>query len=641
MKNRWVIVVVFWLIPSSIFCQLKLVDSLENILKNTVDQRSRVDLLNQLSLLYLTYQPKRALAYSEESLSLAKSNQYTPGIIVALNRIGESEFRLSNYAKAVDYVTQSLKLAEQNGDSLNLALAYRILGMIYTFGLKQNDLALEYLLYAYQIFAKLEDKQKLASIYGNITWVYASMNKNLVVADSMARLGIKLAISLGDKQLLSYNYNSLALILLQQRKLDSAIWYIDTSDKNAMLMNDQAVMSYNSTIKGNAFFYKKQYQKAIEIFENAKKTSKELNLGEVLKDATAGLVKCYEALGKYELAYQNYKLNTQLNDSTLNWATTQKILLTKLTFEEEKQKAKIAELENENSRSKKEINIFLLFFVTIFISLITVIILIARNNRNREHTNLVLQKKNDEIAVQNIKLEEANSIKDKFLSIIGHDLRSPLNSLNGLLGMVTKGEVTEKEFQRFAPQLQQHVIGVSETLENLLQWSRSQMEGWNYNETTFNIFSSIRKTIQLFDEPTKQKKITIANEIPENEMISGDQNQIELIFRNLIHNSVKFTPEGGVISIASKHSGEFLDLIIKDTGIGMSPTQVARLFQKKTEVTYGTKGERGTGLGLILVKEMIENHNGKIVVNSNSGKGTTFIVSLKAHGFPSKTNAPQ
>ena len=604
-------------------------DTLEFVLKSNRQDTNRVNTLNQLSIVYLTNNPSRALAYANEALRLAQSLQFTPGEITALNRVGENEFRQSNYAKAVDYTTRSLRLAENFKDSLSMAKAYRILGIIYTYGLKQYDVALQYQLSALSIFRHRNDKRNMAAFYGNITWVYASMNKNLAEAHHLARLGLELAKSLDDKQLMSYTYNSQGLIYLQEGKFDSAIWHIDRSIEMATLVKDRTVIAYNKTIKGNAYLQQKNYPLAIEMFQEVAKEGRDLKMDELLKDASEGLAKSYEAQGNYPLAYQNYLLTTRLKDSLVNWATTQKILLTKLEFEEEKREAKIAELEKNNQYARSEKLVYSILFGVTLLSMVIVIVLVSRNNYQRKNTNKLLTEKNLEIELQNNKLKDVNSIKDKFFSIIGHDLRSPLVSLKGLLGLVNRNEISDQEFKHFAPKLHQHVIGVSETLENLLQWSRSQMEGWSLNPTSLLLYQVINKGVKLFHETAAEKKITIENFIEQTDTVYADENQTELIFRNLIHNAIKFTAEDGNIQLTSKQCGEFLEVSVMDSGIGMSSEQVSLLFEKNTNTTRGTQGEKGTGLGLLLCKEMVENNGGKISVTSEKGKGSTFHVLLK------------
>jgi signal transduction histidine kinase len=256
--------------------------------------------------------------------------------------------------------------------------------------------------------------------------------------------------------------------------------------------------------------------------------------------------------------------------------------------------------------------------------------LIVRNNRQRRIANELLREKNNEIANQNMELKQANEIKDKLFFIIGHDMRGPLSSLKAMLGMVARNEISAEEFKFFAPQLSQHVVGVSETIENLLQWSGSQLHGWQQQPGEFPIRTAVEKAINLFKESAHRKQINLINEVDGDWRVHADQNQTELVFRNLIHNAIKFTPEGGQVSASATISGEFVIIEITDTGVGISEAKLASLFYEPgIRTTRGTKGEKGTGLGLTLCHEMIRANKGRINVTSTEGKGTTVQVYLR------------
>jgi signal transduction histidine kinase len=606
-------------------------DNLEQTLKSLPDDSGKVEILNQLAFKYLVSQPSLSKEFGEEALNLSRTIHFMKGEIVALNRLGENQFRQSNYANAVEYATQSLKLAEQTHDTVNIAMAYRVLGNTHTFGFKQYDIALQYQLKVLKIYLKKKDKRNIASTYGNITWIYASTNKNLDEALHLANLGAHIADSIRDKQLLSYNYNSKGLIYSQLGELDSALKYLELSIHEGESINDKAVIAYDKSIEGSIYLRQGNNKKAIDLFLVAMEESKRLNSREIIKDCYKGLAQGYSELGNYQLALKNHLHYSNLKDSLLNWETTQKALITRLQFEEEKREAKIAELELANQHVRNENILYNVLFGIVFVFMTVVIVLIVRNSRQRAERNVLLREKNIEIAEQNKKLQEANDLKDKFFSIIGHDLRSPLVSLMGLLGMVMRNEISDKEFKSFAPKLHHLVTGTNETLENLLQWANGQMVGWSLNRSPLPVQHHVSKCINLFAEVAKAKEVGITCHIDEQEIVFADPNQIELIFRNLIHNAIKFSAKGGSVRITAEHRDDFLELRIADDGIGISSDHLENLFKKQTSKTSrGTLGERGTGLGLILCKEMVENNGGRIYATSTEGKGSTFHVLLKS-----------
>jgi len=617
--------------PNNSIAQPSEIDSLENLLRNKSPDSSRVLLLCDLANKYLTNRPPMSRQYAEEALTLSQNLNFKAGEMLALNRLGEYEFRQSNYARAVEFLTRSLKLAEDLHDSLAIAREYRILGIVNTFGFKQYDKALKYQLLALSYYEKKKDMRSVASLCGNVSWNYAITRQNLEEAHRLASRGIRIADSLDVDQLKSYNYNSLGLIFMQKDLPDSALYYLDKSNDIARKISDRGVISYNNIIKGNIYLRLKDFRKALAVFSLSEKESSELNSREVLKDSYNGLAMTYEALGNYPQAYQYLTKFTKLKDSLLNWETTQKTLMLEYELNEQKRAVKISELEHAAFRANREKEIYTAMLSVLISSLLIIIILVVRNNRQRRRANEILTEKNAEIAEHNVKLKEANEIKDKLFFIIGHDLRGPLSSLKSLLGLVGRNEVSNEEFKLLAPQLNQNVVGISETLENLLQWSGSQMHGWQHEPVDFHLYPVIEKVINLFAEFALRKKITVISELDRDLRVHADQNQIELVFRNLIHNAIKFTSDGGQIKISVFNHSDLIRIDITDTGIGIGEAQLASLFDEPgIRNTRGTKGERGTGLGLTLCKEMISTNGGQISVTSQEGKGTTFHVALKA-----------
>lgn len=621
----------FFIVSCFGYAQRNEIDSLEVLLKKTQPDTIRVKFLCTLSDKYLAYEPIKARAYAKEALELSRSLNYLSGEILALNRLGEHEFRRGNYARAVELTSHSLLLAEQIKDSTAMAMAYRVLGNINTFGLKRYDLAENYQMKAYAIYKARKDKEKIASFCGSITWIYAMNRKNLEEAQRLADLGIHLSDSLHHNQFLSYNLNSKGLIYMQQNKLDSASKYIDLSIQVGKQAKDKSVIAYNKYIQGEIYLKKGEPEKAIATFSAAIDECKKLNLREILKDSYEGLSRSYVSLENYLSAYNYHLLYSHLKDSLLAWENTQMALMGELEFEKVKQEAKIVELEQANLQASREKFIYGILYVSGFIFLTTAILLVVRINRQRTKTNNLLEEKNGEIAKQNQELKQANDTKDKLFSIIGHDLRSPLISLKGLLTMVIEGQVTDNEFKAFAPKLNQNVTGINETLDNLLQWAKSQMKGWHTQPSVFILANIITKSINLFTSSAREKHIDLKNNVDPSMEIFADQNQIELVFRNLIHNAIKFTPEHGCVCISAERNGSFIKIAITDTGMGMTNEQVQSLFQEYNPYTSrGTSGEKGTGLGLHLCKEMIECNGGQIQAESTEKKGSTFYVTLKS-----------
>ncbi len=641
--------VFFILLCNALQAQQSSIDSLTRLLP-TLNDTSRIGALNTIAYKYLAFDPSKAKEVASEALMLSKQNKFAKGESSALLNLGDYEFRQSNYAKSLEYGTQAIKVASQIPDSTLMADAYRLMGNVHTFGFRQYDEALTYQLKALAILKKENDKRKLAALYGSLTWVYSVTNKNLDTAIMLAREGTQIGKMLNDHQLVSYNLNSLGLINYRKQNFDSALYYLFLSNQEGAMVNDEAVQTVNNLTVATIYLAQQKVDQSIQLFKEVLQKSAQINLREIEKDAFEGLSNSYKAKQDFKLALTYHLKFVALRDSLLNWEITQKSLALKATFDEERREAKIIELQYEKQKAHSERNLIFFISAATIAMLLTIIALAVRTSNQKKKANKQLQEKNEEIQTQNEELASSreeltqqtelvneqnkslmklNETKDKLFSIVSHDLRGPISSLRSLLSLVTKGAVTAEEFQTLAPKLNQNVTSVHETLENLLQWSSSQMSGLKFSPALVNAKPLVQTQTNLFYEAAKVKHIEIADETKSEDHFFGDKNHISLILRNLISNAIKFTPDGGSVLITSKQVENRLEISVVDSGIGISTDRLPELFQLKNSVsTTGTHGERGTGLGLSLCHEMAQKNNGALAVKSELNRGTTVTLSL-------------
>ena len=238
----------------------------------------------------------------------------------------------------------------------------------------------------------------------------------------------------------------------------------------------------------------------------------------------------------------------------------------------------------------------------------------------------------DEIKLKNQELQKLNAEKDKFFSIIAHDLRSPFSGFLGLTDlMVENTEIfSQAELADFSRSLNESAKHLSQLLENLLEWSQMQKGSINYAPNELSLSAIVSENMEQINQRAIQKGITIRSEVPENQKVFADERMINTILRNLLSNAVKFTRSGGEVTIGSKViNDDRIEISVQDTGIGIPDVNVAKLFKLDEKVsTIGTDNESSTGLGLLLCKEFVEKHAGKIWVESELGKGSTFSFSL-------------
>jgi signal transduction histidine kinase len=231
------------------------------------------------------------------------------------------------------------------------------------------------------------------------------------------------------------------------------------------------------------------------------------------------------------------------------------------------------------------------------------------------------------IESQTEELKALNATKDRLFSIIAHDLRSPLSSLKGVMQLLDNEFISKEEFKELSKRLQENVDNVHGMLENLLLWSLSQMEGIKPNVKAFDLNFIIDETVILFKEVSVQKQIEINVNTKLFLQAMGDEYQVRTVLRNLLNNALKFTPSYGQITIDSIVKGQFVNLKISDSGVGIERNDLALIFSNP-KLKTGTAGEKGTGFGLFLCKELIEKNGGSIGVKSEFGKGTTIDILL-------------
>jgi signal transduction histidine kinase len=229
------------------------------------------------------------------------------------------------------------------------------------------------------------------------------------------------------------------------------------------------------------------------------------------------------------------------------------------------------------------------------------------------------------------KAQELNSTKDKFFSIIAHDLKNPFHSIIGVTKLLLeeRDSLTEEDYKNFLEKLHETARNTYSLLENLLQWSRTQTGSIEFYPEIFNIKDLVDRNIQLLQGSLIQKCIKMKVSLDSVIDVNADINMIDTVIRNLLNNAIKFTNENGTIEISTSVKEKKLVLSVKDSGIGISKANQDKLFRIDSSYsTYGTNNESGSGIGLILCKEFIERHGCKIYIESKEGDGTIISFSL-------------
>jgi signal transduction histidine kinase len=252
---------------------------------------------------------------------------------------------------------------------------------------------------------------------------------------------------------------------------------------------------------------------------------------------------------------------------------------------------------------------------------------------NQKRKQIQQEKQQLEARVQRrtAQLEKLNASKDKFFSIIAHDLLSPVNGVIGSADILASHieTLTGEEIRQFAEGIFVSANRLKQLLTNLLEWASMQTGEMRFQPTSLCLHHIASQVIELLRENINRKELLVENHIEETIQVQADEHMLHSVFRNLLSNAIKFTPPGGSIFLSAQQTPSQALISIEDTGVGMSQEAQEKLFRMDVKnTTPGTGGEKGTGLGLLLCKEFVERHRGKIWVKSLPGKGSTFTFSI-------------
>jgi signal transduction histidine kinase len=353
-----------------------------------------------------------------------------------------------------------------------------------------------------------------------------------------------------------------------------------------------------------------QYQLAIffasQLFEKtdlvSQHTAAKINCYEVISAS-------YERLGEYQKSLENYKkyTTTYVNDlkNTLTLESGRKVIR-----EEGERNLILKQKEIDEERFYRNISFAIAAFIVV---LGAIIFIFYRREQARK-----------------AQLQHLNATKDKLFAILSHDLRSPVGNLENNVMLTNWGALSREEFIQSTQSLGQEIGQVRTMLDNVLHWAISQMGGMKPTLTTTLILPTVETQTKLLLPNAQAKGVKIDNAVEAQAQFSVDANHLAIIVRNLLQNAIKFTQAGGEIRLKSFEKGEISYLEIKDSGVGISQDRLGKLFEiNKESSQQGTGQEQGTGLGLVLVKELVDANQGTIEVTSEIDKGTTFLIGFK------------
>jgi signal transduction histidine kinase len=582
---------------------------------------------------------REALEYNNKSLNISLSSNDSVAISTDYNNIGEAYMELGKLEEAHFYLSKSLEMARLNArvkdkakkDNaiLTMAIAAHNLGVLYS-KFNRMDIALTY-------FKDSEDYSKTSSdaegpAYNNHEIGNAYLRtKDFKKAEDNLMLALKESRRLNISFLTPRILQSIGELEYARKDYTRAVAYLDSAITFFNEVENTFGKAEANLFKSKVFLDQKKFKDAIDLASASLKVADDLKAQILMYDCYQVLSRCAEMQGDYRTALKYNQQAQQTQDSLTSINVMSQVFENEFQMRSQKKDDEIASLTKRSEQSATEVkrqeflrNIFAVVFALTIVLLYSV----YRSGRRKVEMNDLLMQHQAEIEKRTQELEELNKVKDKFFSIISHDLRSPINSLAGLLDLMEKNEIRAEELPALTREMRVQFSHTKNLINNLLDWTLLQMNKVSIKKEKVVLKPLINDNIRLLSSMST-KKTNFINEVDDSMVAFADQNMINLVFRNLVLNGIKFTDNGGTIKISAVKEGDDIKVSIADNGVGIAPDVQSVLFDKTTGYsTRGTANEKGTGLGLILCKEFIERNGGRIWLESQVGKGSTFFVTI-------------
>jgi signal transduction histidine kinase/tetratricopeptide (TPR) repeat protein len=662
----------------------------EKLLQIRIQLKNSLDIANAYNRIALIYketgQYDRSLEYYSNALEYYQTSGNSRLIAGNLNDMGNVYWKKMNHEKALEYYFRAVKLRYKTEDNSEIAGSYINIGTIY-FSLENYQKAKEYYNQALVLYSESLQKRKIANTLTLLGTTEAMIDNKPEALDLYNR-ALSIRRKMGDNTEIAQSLNNLGNILSELNEPSKALSHFNEALKIRTALNDTIGRIITLNDIGNLYEKTKQYALATNYFNNALNFAKNsnnnyhislcsrklaeiglktginkqqifsllnnalaygniINHAELIKNAEFAFYTYYYQNNNFEKALQYYIRSSNINDSLQNLKNNNRITSIQQNIEIEKKNNELRAFENEVMllRQEKEIQDISISKQTHFrnnlivISLLTILIalLFIRLYYLKRKTNLQLKEQyqllkdaNEQLIARENELKKLNSTKDKYFSIIAHDIKNPLSALMNLSHIIIEKFDTLKtdKIQEFNKMIYESANNLHTLLENLLYWARANTNKIAYKPENIQLKTIINNIFLINKLSANQKNIQLTDHTDSYE-VYADLQMLTSILRNLVSNAIKFTPEGGNIEIMAVNQGRMIEVSVSDSGVGMDTENLDKLFRLDSHFSQrGTNNEVGTGLGLILVKEFVEKNQGKISVWSEPGKGSIFTFSI-------------
>lgn len=564
----------------------------------------------------------KAITGYQECLNMATALKDSLRIGNSLIGIGISNDQGGRFQEALQYYFKALDIYERIGNAKKAGGTLKNIGNTYRV-MKNYDKASGFLQQALQLHHDRKDSASMANVLNDIGLVYMDQDSSQKALEYFNKIISEYHRNIGE-EVHAYVLNNLALALTGVKNYPQALSAYQSSLALMTKTGDQYGIALVLGNLGDLYYRMHDLPRALDYHLRNLEMVRRINSNELLKDTYDNLYKTYQALGNYTKAYE-YSLNAlRLKDTIYQEHSARSLAEMEARYQNERKQKEILLLQQNNNLVRIQLLNQRLIKYCLLGGIAVILIFAAflyRDYRNK-------QVRNKELARINDKLEEANSTKTKLISIISHDLRSPVSSLFSFLELKKQNPARlEKEDQeQLDAALTLAADNLLETMEDLLIWSKSQMDHFSLSTESIHVSRLLEDVSRLHRSFADDRQVTLQKEGSPDVLLEADPNFVLVILRNLVSNAIKFTPPGGAITLSGLNEGDSVLLRVKDSGPGISKADLANIFE------WNSIRSDSSGLGLRLAREFAEKLGGTISVVSAPGEGAEFTVTLPSKG---------
>lgn len=638
-------------LPLGLYCQVsKRIDSLQYLLNESISETKRVDVLNDLSYQFAFKNIDSSVYYCKIAHEEALKIDYHCGIADSESNLGRIAEIQGNYQLAIEKFHAALSIYDKENDTMGIIQAKTNLALTHYY-LNDSEKSLEYGINALEDAGKFNIEDS-ANIYNTIGLAYLASEKFDTALYYFIQSKI-IAEEQGIQSGIIYSLGNIANVYLSQNNLEKAlniyneVKEISEENNNKLSLslsyvNISAVYMQMGYQSENKNLKRNYFQKAVQYADSSLFIATEINSLIHINYAYYQLMYSYEGIKEYKEAFENALLFIETNDSLFNLQKIKEIATIEGKYKIDNI-IKDKKLNEDIIKTQNQIIVFGLIAIFLVVVLLVFVFVLYRRMKR---VNFLLNEKNRaivnqraEIAGQRDSLSElafelkmTNKTKDKFFSVLAHDLKNPFQSIIGFSELLKTQSETDDytNIKHYSNIIYETGKKTFSLLENLLNWARFQRGMIKYNPEMYPLYDVVDECVKLITENAQSKNIKVKNEIDRNLKVYIDTFLVSTILRNLLSNALKFTKRGGLIRIKAENKADnTMDICVIDNGIGIKSDKLEKIFKLSGSSSQkGTEDEAGTGLGLLVCKEFAKKNKGDLTVRSEVNVGSTFILNV-------------